>query len=514
MEMHTGMTYYNDAQDGTALVTKTLESANHLTPLHIPPGPPISPERYEELREIFQLRRPIVKGEQESEPLLPESHRIYEPPYKFDQEHQYYGSNRDAPLRLPDLPENSEEYEKYLRHKSPANPETHLVAGRHRPLHPYVHNNIDITGGPERDERAGEPLDRRLGYFPNGDENGQPGDPNASPKAGRKKTSKPPELDISFRAANMLENVKKALWLSTYKRDYTGKGSMNPLLLDDHDPKMIGRATGELGMDVELRESFPSAETQVRPLEGRIARALQGKPIRPYDPQQQDPGYICEHPPQWTGESLIRKCLDAVQSSSRQMPPETDSGAKKRIEDFPQNQIDRPVGNPRESMKHIKLPWSRFQKITDTWKTEKLYQRQLAVPPEPEIVVKPAESIRYEDLPPSRLSNYIVWHHPISLSKPGPTEVSFETCDDIPGAQCVPNVFPGIESRSSFPEWIPNCGIARPQTKLNDMQYCFRKGEAIKRLSDLTRGGIRDLRDHDRKGRRHKFYGVNAYHYN
>ncbi|XP_060137040.1 sperm-associated microtubule inner protein 4 [Zootoca vivipara] len=464
MEMHTGMTYYNNEQDGTALVTKTLESTNHLTPLHIPPGPPISPERYEELREIFQLRKPILKGEQESEPLLPEAHRIYEPPYKFDQQHQYYG--RDAPLR----------YEKYLRNKSPDNQETRLVAGRHRPLHPYVHNNINITEG------------------------------------GRKMTSKPPELDISYRAANMLENVKKALWLSTYKRDYTGKGSMKPLLLDDHDSKMIGRATGELGKDVELRESFPPAEIQVRPLEGHIACALPGRPIRPYDLQQQDPGFVCEHPPLWTGDSLIRKCLDVVQSGGRQMPPETDSGGK--AEDFQQNQIDRPVGNPRESMKHTKLPWSRFRKITDTWKTEKLYQRQLAVPPEPEIVLKPAESIRYEDLPPSRIGNYIVWHHPISLSKPGQIEASFGTCDDIPAVQGVPTVFTGIESKSGFPEWIPNCGIARPQTKLNDMQYCFRKGEAIKRLSDLTRGGMRDLRDHDRKGRRHKFYGVNAYHYN
>lgn len=45
MEVQPVLSYYNDVPDGTALITKTLETTNHLTPLHIPPGPPILPAR-------------------------------------------------------------------------------------------------------------------------------------------------------------------------------------------------------------------------------------------------------------------------------------------------------------------------------------------------------------------------------------------------------------------------------------------------------------------------------------
>ncbi|XP_061441660.1 sperm-associated microtubule inner protein 4 [Rhineura floridana] len=508
MEVHPGMSYYNDVQDGTALVTKTLESTTHLTPLHIPPGPPVPSDRYEELRETFQLCKPVLKGGQESggsEPMLPESHRIYEPPYKFEHEHNYYGNTRDAPLR-------------YVKYKLPATQGTLLVAGRYRPFHPYVHGNVDITGGASRNEGADEPFDintnavERPGQHGSfhvsqfGDGNDQAYDPN-SPKSG----FKPPQLDISPRAANMLENAKKALWLTTYKRNYTGRGSMNPLLLDDYDYKVIGRTTGELGKDVELRESFPSDASQVRPLDGRIARSLQGRQFHISNPQLQDSANIYMLVPHCT-DNLVT-CRHSEGVPSRSQCPETDSGANRRTEYFLENLIHPQVDYQRENSQGKKLPRNRFWKITDTWKIENLYQRQLAVPPDPELLIKPADSIYYEDLPPSHLNKYIVWHHPVSLSKPALTHLSCEKPDDRLDFQCAPSL-KEIVTSSQFPEWIPNCGVSRPQTKLLDMQDSFRKGEAIKRLSDLTRGGVRDLRDHNRQGRRHQFYGIHAHFFN
>lgn len=187
----------------------------------------------------------------------------------------------------------------------------------------------------------------------------------------------------------------------------------------------------------------------------------------------------------------------------------TDNEAKEGC--LPQNQYqpqDFCQGDRRRQGK--KTPHNRFQKITDTWKTEYLYQRQLAVPPEPQPILKPAESIYYEDLKPSRLDKYIVWHHPASLSKPASKDLSYEkhgNLQDLPFAAC-PEETP---TRGEFPEWIPNCKVVRPQTKLLDIQNSFTKTEAIKHLNELAKGGMRDLRDHDREGRRHNFQGINAY---
>ncbi|KAH0627379.1 hypothetical protein JD844_003003 [Phrynosoma platyrhinos] len=429
MEVHPGMSFYNDVQDATALVTKTLESANHLTPLHIPPGPVISPERYEELRETFELCKPVMKGRQESAeyPLtFPESHRKYEPPYKFNHEHHYYGNVKDTPLRLPDLPENSVPCVKAAKNKPPG---TCLVENRYRPFHPYIHGSNDITGNLQRNEGA------------------------------------------------------------------DGRFNIN----------------GE-------RESFPSATSQVRPLEGRIARALQGKPCHISDPQQQDCSDVHSPPLHYTNNSSIPRCSEEVWNNSKTSPgafqqdPDVDSEAIRRSEYLLQDQIQPQIAYQGEISQVKKSPQNKFRKITDTWKTDKLYQRQLAVPPEPEPSLKPADSIYYEDLPPSRINTYIVWHHPVILSKPGPKDVCFRKPMDKRDPPLAPGV-KDIPVIPSFPAWIPNCGVARPQTKLLDIQNSFSKGDAIKRLNDLTRGGVRDLRDHDREGRRHKFQGTHAYFY-
>ncbi|XP_054846911.1 uncharacterized protein C7orf31 homolog [Eublepharis macularius] len=508
MEVHPRLSYYNDVQDGTALVTKTLETTEHLTPLHIPPGPPILPDRYEELRDTFQLCKPVLRAGQEyggSEPMLPETHRNYEPPYAFDNEHQYYGSSRDGPLRDA---RNS-------KYKLPPRvPGTCLVESRFHPFHPYVHtseaDNINTGGKPDRLHDGSKPLDIRkeaIGwpgtnrkiclppYIERSDLAYNPNVPEVP-----KSTFKIPELNISARAANMLENVKKALWLSSYKRDFTGKGPTNPLLLDDHDVKTIGRATGELGINVDLRQMFPSHTSQVRPLEGRIARLLQNRRPLLSGPQQQESSIVHMPPLQCTPDSVIRGFSEGLLSCGEVLPipvqhcPDTENGAKRRNEYLAQK----------------RLPWNRFQKITDTWKTETLYLRQLAVPPDPDPDLKPTESIYYEDLKPSRLDKYIVWHHPVILSKPAATDLNYGKHGNLQDHEFASSL-EDTPPRNPIPEWIPNCGVARPQTNLLDIQDFYTKTDTIKRLNDLTRGGIRDLRDHDRKGRRHKLYSFHAY---
>ncbi|XP_025023410.1 uncharacterized protein C7orf31 homolog [Python bivittatus] len=499
MEVHPRMFYYNDVQDGTAVVIKALESTDSLTPLHIPPGPPVFPERYEELRKTFQLCKPVFKAGQDPggrESMLPESHRIYEPPYKFTQGPCHDEDPKNVPLRCA----------RYLKYKTPG---ALLIEGRYRPFHPYVHGNIDIQVGPDRKEDVNESINREAmacsRHFT--ERNGQR---DEAPKS----TFQPPALDISPRAANLLENVKKALWLSTYKRDYTGTGPMNPLLLDDYNAKLIGRATGELGKDVELRETFHSAMSQTRPLEGRIARFLQGRPQISH-PQHEYSTENYEPPLHCRDHSSINRYSEGVQNGGKTslspVQQDTQNKASQRNKYLLYNWIQPEIAYQEENSQDKKLPWNKFQKITDTWKTDQLYQRQLSVPPEPQPLVKAEESIYYEDLPPSHLNRYIVWHNPAILSKPTSTPLKFERCASKPDLQCASNVRETVRSYTPTSEWIPNCGMVRPQTKLLDIQDSFTKTDAIKYLNDLTRRGLRDLRDHDREGRKHKFRGIHAF---
>nr|XP_060638047.1 sperm-associated microtubule inner protein 4 [Anolis sagrei ordinatus] len=450
---------------------------------------------------------------------FPESHRKYEPPYKFSHEHHYNSNAQDGLLRLPDLPENSVRYNNDEKYQSSG---SGLVENRYRPLHPYIHCNVDIKDHPHKNDGAGEPCNitrHTMGWQEQHDsshfaeEDDQFYDPHDSFTRAPKAAVKPPELDISYRAANLLENVKKALWMSTYKRDYTGTGSMNPLLLDDYDAKVIGRATGELGKYVDLRESFPSATSQVRPLEGRIARALQGKQSHISNSQQKDCSDV--HRPSFHYTDDSPRCSVEMWNNSKTSPDafQQDSDVDKRAQKLIEYLLQTPIQPQREYQGEIcqirKFPQNKYQKITDTWKTEKLYQRQIDIPPEPEPTLKPADPIYYEDLPPSRLNRYIIWHHPVSLSKPGARNQFVGKQTNKPTPTPVPDLN-DIQQSPSFPKWIPNCGVARPQTKLLDIQNSFSKGGAIKYLRELTRGGIRDLRDHDKEGRRHTFQGINS----
>ncbi|XP_013909806.1 PREDICTED: uncharacterized protein C7orf31 homolog [Thamnophis sirtalis] len=322
-----------------------------------------------------------------------------------------------------------------------------------------------------------------------------------------KSTFQPPEPDLSPRAANILENVKKALWLSAYKRDYTGRGRMNPLQLDDYDAKLIGRTTGELGKSVDLKESLHSDMSQVRPLEGRIARVLQRRKSHHQHPHATE-NY--ESPLHSRDHCSINWHSEGMHNSGK--APLSPPKVSQRDNYLLNNWIQSETACQEENSQDKKLLSNRFRKITDTWKTDQLYHRQITVSPEPDPILKPAESVYYEDLQPSHLNRYIVWHNPAILSKPATisTQLKCERCSK-PDSECASSVGEIITSCNPSSDWMPNCGMVRPQTKLLDIQDSFTKGEAIKYLNDLTRRGLRDLRDHDRYGRKHKFQGIHAF---
>lgn len=205
----------------------------------------------------------------------------------------------------------------------------------------------------------------------------------------------------------------------------------------------------------------------------------------------------------------MQNCAD-LSLGPLQQNPELRSKAEKWVETLLQHK-NQPPEYREERYQEKKLPWNNFRKITDTWKTERLYQRQLAAPPDPApLNLKPDETIYYEDLDPSRLNRRIVWHNPFSLSKPSTEEyICFPTPDNKQDLQRTSKL-QDTETSTSFPEWIPNCGVVKPLNKLFEIQDGFSKNDAVNHLQELGKGGLRDLRDHDREGRRHKIQGINC----
>ncbi|PKU31470.1 protein hypothetical protein [Limosa lapponica baueri] len=84
------------------------------------------------------------------------------------------------------------------------------------------------------------------------------------------------EHNLSRRTTNMLRNTERTLGITTYNREFTGRGPMNPLILDNHYLKAIGRLTGELGEDVELGEAVdaPSLEAFKARLDGALTNLV------------------------------------------------------------------------------------------------------------------------------------------------------------------------------------------------------------------------------------------------
>ncbi|XP_057274322.1 uncharacterized protein C7orf31 homolog [Pezoporus wallicus] len=76
---------------------------------------------------------------------------------------------------------------------------------------------------------------------------------------------------------NMVQNTERALGITAYSQDFTGRAPMNPLILDNYHVKAVGKLTGELGEDVELKEIFLPSLPQVGPLEGCTVYLLQGQ---------------------------------------------------------------------------------------------------------------------------------------------------------------------------------------------------------------------------------------------
>ncbi|XP_010074455.1 PREDICTED: uncharacterized protein C7orf31-like, partial [Pterocles gutturalis] len=321
MLLHDLPHYYRETE-GTEILSRTFESNEALTPLQIPSRPTVSQDRYKEYRKSFHGCK-LPWGTERKHggialPGLPEDHRAKDKsPWTFVKGHQHYGSDAcpwprglpseqyydvtqmkksdtrmndellhkppDSLAKPPCLPfPTSHPYQTHIsmcamfpNFRSPEDQDTGIDARSHQPFHPNVCTKaFDVVvlrkarGNPYRQEVVSIPSDsqKKAMLWSEQHTNFQ---------------VRMPEHNLSARTANMLRNTERALGITTYSRDFTGRGPMNPLILDNYYMKAVGRLTGELGEDVDLKETFLPSPSQARPLKGCTARLLQGR--RPHE---------------------------------------------------------------------------------------------------------------------------------------------------------------------------------------------------------------------------------------
>ncbi|XP_042673428.1 uncharacterized protein C7orf31 homolog [Centrocercus urophasianus] len=511
MMLHDLLRYHRET-GGKTILSRTFQSNEVLTPLQIPSPPTVLQDRYEEFRE--SLHHCKLSGGTEREhgeivlPVLPKDHRS---PCTLVRGHRHFGSdvfpcprglpieqyydvtmlkksdvrmNDDLlckppsslakPLSLP-FP-TSHPYQTHISRyamfpdfRSPEDRDTGTDASCCQPFHSDIScEAFDVVvlrstrGNPYRHEVVSIPFDSLKEAL------------CCRRQHACLQVFRELEHKVSSRTTNILQNIERAQWITTYNRNFTGRGPMNPLILDDYYMKAVGRLTGELGTDVELKETFMSSPSQVRPLGGRTARLLQGR-----------------HP----CESVLQEqhCCH-----ERAKPPQ--------------------VSHQKNHYLDAGLPISRFQKIVNRKQVEALYQGQFSGRPELQSLPESARSLSCEDLKPKHLDQHTIWANPLSktvLPQDGNREESKIVLHKLWNQEASEPAWRPEDrlGEVALPEWVPGSEVARRQTVLLELQHSFSKTAAQKCFHDSINGETKDLRDNINKGRRHEFYGFNAFYF-
>uniref|UniRef100_A0A803XRC9 Sperm microtubule inner protein 4 n=1 Tax=Meleagris gallopavo TaxID=9103 RepID=A0A803XRC9_MELGA len=543
MILHDLLRYHRET-GGKTILSRTFESNEVLTPLQIPSPPTVLQDRYEEFREsLHHCKLPGGTEREHGGIVLPVLSKDQKSPCAHVRGHPHFGSNVFPwPRGLP----IEQYYDVTLLKKSDVRMNDDLLckppSSLAKPLslpfptsHPYqthiskyamfpdfrspedrdtgtdasscqsFHSNISckafdmvvlrntrayyirtLTGNPYRHEVVSIPFDSlkealccsrqhaclQLPKF--SEEKDQIYYPNPSKIVAPNSTFRELEHKVSSRTSNILQNIERAQWITTYNRNFTGRGPMNPLILDDYYMKAVGRLTGELGTDVELKETFMSSLSQARPLGGRTARLLQGRRPR---------------------ESVLQE----QQCCHKQ--------AK-----LPQ------VSHQQDHYLDAGLPVSKFQKIIDRKQAEALYQGQFSGRPELQSLPESVHSLSCEDLKPKHLDQHTIWANPLSktvLPQDGNREESKIVLHELWNQEASEPAWRAEDRlrELALPEWIPGSEVARRQTVLLELQDSFSKTAAQKCFHDSINGETKDLRDNINEGRRHEFYGFNAFYF-
>uniref|UniRef100_A0A3B4DLK3 Uncharacterized protein n=1 Tax=Pygocentrus nattereri TaxID=42514 RepID=A0A3B4DLK3_PYGNA len=294
---------------------------------------------------------------------------------------------------------------------------------------------------------------------------------------------------LSDRTANMLSNLEKVQWLTSYQLHYTGTGPSNPIKLDDFNEKTIGFITGEINPYIRER-SYPTFLPS-RPLEGRKARILQNS--RPLESRYTSPSL--SSPTESPGWGLVStQTLGAPEAFAEKIP-------NQHTERFNSAVYACELCWERNCECRVKLSEPGSTEPQPTIKTEKTklepFFRQN--------IFQPALQDKEHQAGPGNLSNSKVLKHmagrnPFELSKFAPSIV-----DKRDGA-------PFRHGGRTSSRDVEN-GLFGSRSALLELQDSFSQSEAHRHFHETLQSTSMDLRDNHHSGRKHSFYGFNSYYF-
>uniref|UniRef100_A0AAR2K3P0 Uncharacterized protein n=1 Tax=Pygocentrus nattereri TaxID=42514 RepID=A0AAR2K3P0_PYGNA len=325
---------------------------------------------------------------------------------------------------------------------------------------------------------------------------------------------------LSDRTANMLSNLEKVQWLTSYQLHYTGK----------------------------RERSYPTFLPS-RPLEGRKARILQNS--RPLESRYTSPSL--SSPTESPGWGLVStQTLGAPEAFAEKIPNQSRHYASGKSEVFKPNE-DNESGQPRHTERFnsavyaCELCWERNcecrVKLSEPGSTE----------PQPTIktektklepffrqnIFQPALQDKEHQAGPGNLSNSKVLKHmagrnPFELSKFAPSIVDKrdglvaleqplkQSVEEKQRVSGVSHASSCIQPRSSSAPFrhggrtssrdVEN-GLFGSRSALLELQDSFSQSEAHRHFHETLQSTSMDLRDNHHSGRKHSFYGFNSYYF-
>ncbi|XP_014326348.1 uncharacterized protein C7orf31 homolog [Xiphophorus maculatus] len=341
------------------------------------------------------------------------------------------------------------------------------------------------------------------------------------------------DLSLSERTSNILRNLERKLWITSYQMDFTGSGPANPLKTDDFKEK-ISSLTGINSHSAPLRELSCPVFVPSKPKGGR-RRRLQTK--RSDSPnfaglqmsnvnQSTAPSYVYQKQPQELMANY-NKVTDMSQMGHSQSESETGlidvQHTDPSLEILQQRAVDH--GRERENRK-IRFNKSLIQEseskssegatvhLSNTQQfnlsRESSFQREAKVKTE----TNSMEELQKEDpqikKQPLRVGNPLrsELHDALSSKEDDKTNGS-ELLSSLPNVSILPrgSVFLGVPTNT-----FETAGRTGTNLTLLDLQNSFSKSEAHQRFNNSITHAAVDLRDNVVTGKRHNFYGINCNH--
>ncbi|KAM9852126.1 sperm-associated microtubule inner protein 4 [Aulostomus maculatus] len=340
------------------------------------------------------------------------------------------------------------------------------------------------------------------------------------------------DLSISERTSNMLRNLERTLWITSYQMHYTGSGPANPLKIDDFKEKMSD-LTGT-SYAAPLRERSHPVFVPSKPKEalGRRQRRICNPTAAEPPP---NPGSASVRVNQARSQEITAEQSEAShpnkmgQSQSASSSGSTEAGGTELSHEVLHKQSQRKSsecqGRETETCK-VHFGGSLMQdstlqnsqeanagQITDTQRSTDVSNR-----PHPQQDVefnRGKSSIELCDERSKEEEYFKVGRIPSSLSRSAAAkhQASAESQAEVSMAAselpltlsntCIrprPPVLPGIHPTRT----------GGPALRLLDLQHSFSKSEANRNFNkSITRASV-NLGDNKVTGRKHDFYGINC----